>query len=168
MIWRTYLFWLFSRTITTIVIKFSPPQPPHQCYFDYVEMDRSNRNQQQDQNTRPMDVGMAAPNAQPSTFAVPIPQHPLGYASPGHSQQGPYSHMMSYGPPAYHSALPMQYGYASSMGGHPHYGQPAASWTPTPIPVPVPYTDTTPPVGSPVDHGRSTEGEGRVNTSSRV
>jgi hypothetical protein len=115
-----------------------------------------------------MDVGMAAPNAQPSPFAVPIPQHPMGYASPGHSQQGPYSHVMSYGPLTYHPALLMQYRYASSMGGHPHYGHPDASWTPTPFPVPVPYTDTTPPVGSPVNHGRSTEGEGRVNTGSRI
>src|ERR1700692_4317429 len=75
---------------------------------------------------------------------------------------------MLYGPPAYHPALPMQYGYASSMGGHSHYGQPDMSWTPTPIPVPMPSTDTTPPVGSPVNHGRSTEGEGRVNTGSCV
>jgi len=74
-----------------------------------------------------MDVGMAAPNVQPSPFAVPIPLHPLGYASPGHSQQGPYSQVMSYGPTAYHPALPMQYGYASSMGGHPQYGHPDAS-----------------------------------------
>jgi hypothetical protein len=55
------------------------------------------------------------------------------------------------------------------MGGHSHYPQPNMSWAPqAPIPVPVPYTDTTPPVGSPVDHGQSTEGEGRVNTGSCI
>jgi hypothetical protein len=55
------------------------------------------------------------------------------------------------------------------MGGHPHYGQPDASWAPLPpILVPMPYTDTMPPVGPPVNHGQLTEGEGRVNTGSRV
>jgi hypothetical protein len=76
-------------------------------------------------------------------------------------------HVMPYGPPQYHTALPVQYGYMTSMGGPPQHPQPNTSWFPTaPAPVPVPYTDTSPPMGSPVDPEQSTEGEGRVNTYS--
>jgi hypothetical protein len=61
----------------------------------------------------------------------------------------------------------MQYGYMTSMGGPPQCPQPDTSWfAAAPAPVPVPYMDTSPPVGSPVDLGRSMEGEGRMDTYS--
>jgi len=153
-----------------IVIRNFWPNHPTSCHFDKVEMDASHPQHHQDTRARPADEGMAAHNVQPSSFAQTVTQQPLGYSPAGqsqHVQPGPYVHVMLYGPPQYHTALPMQYGYMTSMGGPPQHPQPDASWfTAAPAPVPVPSTDTSPPVGSPVDLGQSTEGEGRMDTYS--
>ena len=134
-------------------------------------MDTSHPQHHQDTWARPADVGMAAHNVQPSSFAQTVTQQPLGYSPTGqshHVQHSPYMHVMPYGPPQYHTALPVQYGYMTSMGGPPQHPQPDVSWFAAALaPVPVPYTDTLPPMGSPLDPGRSTEGEGRMDTYSR-
>jgi hypothetical protein len=116
----------------------------------------------------PVDVGMAAHNMQPSSFALLVTQQQLGYSPSGqgqHVQHGPYAHIMPYRSPQYHTALLVQYGYMTSMGGPPQRPQPDTSWFPTaPVPVPVPYTASH---GPPVDLEQSTEGEGHMNTYSR-
>jgi len=133
-------------------------------------MDTSHPQHHQDMRARPADEGMAAHNVQPSSFVQMVTQQPLGYSPAGqsqHIQPGPYAHVMPYRPPQYHTALPVQYGYMTSMGGPPQRPQPDTSWfAAAPAPVPMPYTDTSPPVGSPVDPGRSTEGEGCMDTYS--
>jgi hypothetical protein len=134
-------------------------------------MDASHPHQHQDMCTHPAGVEMAAHNVQPSSFTQIVTQQPLGYSPSGqgqHIQHGPYAHVMLYGPPQYHTALPVQYGYMTSMGGPPKCPQPDASWFPTAsAPVPMPYMDTLPPMGSPVNLERLAEGEGCVNTYSR-
>src|SRR5882762_1531699 len=84
-----------------------------------------------------MDVGIAAYNVQPSSSTLPVPQQQLGCSPPGqsqHIQHGLYMHTMPYGPPQYHTALPVQYDvhgtspmpptrhvlvpYCSSIGAH--------------------------------------------------
>src|ERR1700676_405412 len=97
--WYTYQFWGFSRTITMIIRKvFIPTCPPHQFPL------------------------------QPSRNGQLPPTTPTGSTHTScrckdgqgqHAQHGLYPHIVSYGPPQYHTALPVQYGYLSSMGGPP-------------------------------------------------